>query len=154
MAGAITWQSGGSTFPLQLSGAGREITNGVNYLCSGILYNDGRSGALAYFGTAELVLAASGFGAAANNNVNIDLYLLPSIDGTNFALGTTSGLPVNALKGNFMTPVSGNPTRLRMAVEGIPLLPLVYQAWLQNSTGQTMSSGWSLDIKLNNDYYN
>ena len=154
MAGAITWQSGGPTFAAQLSGQGAQVTNGSFIGCSGIIYNDGRSGALAYFGTAELVCAASGFSAAINANANVDLYMVPAIDGTNFPTASTSGVPATALKGSFVAPVSGNVPRLRMAIEGIPLLPHPYQCWLGNNTGATLTSGWTLTIHLDNDYYN
>jgi hypothetical protein len=153
MPGNITWRSGSQNFPIQLSGAGREIANGVNYLCSGILYNDGRSGILGFVGTAELVTAASGFAAAVTNDVSIDLFLVPSLDGTNFGTASVSGLPATALKGQFVTPVSGNVSRLRMEVEGIPLMPYAYQVWLQNNTGGTLTSGWSLNIDVREQAY-
>lgn len=154
MAGSISWQSGSPVFPIQLSGQGRQITNGEIYLCSGILYNDGRSGQLAFMGTAELTCSLSGFGANVQANQNVDLYLIPSIDGTNFPTASTSGLPFNGYAGSFTTPVSGNVGRLRMAVDGIVIQPNSYQTWLYNNTGQTLTSGWSLAVKPSQTYFN
>lgn len=154
MAGNITWRSGNFAMPLQASGQGRQVGNAEMYLCSGILYNDGRSGQLALYCTAEITLAASGFGSAVNNNQTVDLYLLPAaVSSGQYATGATSGLPANALKGSFITPVSGNTPRLKMNIEGIPLMPLAYQGWIQNNTGQTMASGWSLDFVPNEQAY-
>ncbi len=153
MPGNITWRSGGPTVAIQASGTGVQIANGSIVICSGIFYNDGRSGTLAFFGTAEMA-CASGFGAAVNSNVTIDLYMVPSIDdGTTFPTTSVSGLAANMLKGSFVTPVSGNVSRLRMSIEGIPLMPLPYQTWLQNNTGQTLASGWGVNLKPNEQAY-
>lgn len=155
MAGLINWQSGGNSYDLQLSGQGRQLTNGSIILLSGRLNNDGASGGPNFFALVELVGAPStSFGAAVQAGASIDLYLVPSLDGTNFATASTSGLPPNHLKGSFVAEVSGNVARWRMAVEGIPLMPVPYQTWIQNNTGQTLNSGYSVVAKTYGEYYN
>lgn len=145
MAGNILWQSGSPiSFAPQLSGQGEQLTNGSRVFCSGDIYNNGVSGGLCLFGTATLITSANGFGANVTANSTIDLYMVPAPDGTNPATAATSGLPPGAFRGSFVTPVSGNVSRLAMTIEGIPLTPVRYRTWLQNNTGQTLTSGWSL----------
>ena len=154
MAGNILWQSGAViSFAPQLSGQGEQITNGSRVFASGDFYNDGRSGGPCLYGTATLIASASGFGAAVQANQSIDFYLTQFADGTNQVTAATSGLPVPAFRGSFVTPVSGNVSRLTMSVEGIPLTPIRYRAWLQNNTGQTLTSGWSLFLDAYNQSY-
>lgn len=155
MAGNILWQSGSvvSGF-IQLSGQGRQLTNGSIIMASGQLVNNGLSGGPFFYANFDFVGAPStSFGAAVNNNVSIDLYLIPTIDGTNFATASTSGLPFNAYRASFVTSVSGNVARWQMSVPGVTVSPLAYQVWLQNNTGQTLNSGWSLFFTGNNEAY-
>lgn len=145
MPGQILWQSGAiiNFFP-QLSGQGISLANGSRIQLSGDIYNNGVSGGPSFFGLCELTCSASGFGAAVQAGQTVDLYLLPAQDGTNPITGATSGLPSTAFVGSFVTPVSGNVGRLAMAVQQIPLLPVRYQSWLVNNTGQTLTSGYSV----------
>jgi hypothetical protein len=153
MPGSILWQSGPViAFDSQLSGTGEALTNGSRVFCSGDFYNDGRSGGPCLFGTAVLTTSLSGFGAAVQANQVIDLFLVQLPDGVQ-ATASTSGLPNPAFRGSFVTPVSGNVTMLRMMVEGIPLMPLQYRPWIQNNTGQTLASGWSLSLYGYQDAY-
>ena len=154
MPGTIVWGSGGTTYDLQLSGQGRSLTNGSIIQLSGQLNNDGASGGPHFFALAELVCAASGFGAAVQALATIDLFLVPSRDGTNFATASTSGVSPNHYKGSFAPEVSGNVTRWRMVIDGIPLLPVPYRAWIRNNTGQTLSSGYTVTANAYSEYYN
>ncbi len=154
MAGNILWQSGTViSFAAQLSGQGAQLTNGSRVFASGDVYNDGRSGGPCLFGNFTLICAASGFGANVMANQSVDLYLLPAADGTNPVTGATSGLPPTALRGSFVTPISGNVPRLIMGAEGVPLMPVRYRSWLHNNTGQTLTSGWSLFFDGYNEAY-
>lgn len=145
MAGNILWQSGTViSFAPQTSGQGAQLTNGSRVFASGDVYNNGASGGPCLFGMFTLICAASGFGANVMANQGIDLFLLPAADGTNPITGATSGLPPTMLRGSFVTPISGNTPRMAMGVEGVPLLPVRYRVWIQNNTGQTLTSGWSL----------
>lgn len=155
MPGNINWQSGSvQSLALQLSGQGAQLTNGSVVALTNNLDNRGLSGGPAFFGIAELLCSASGFGAAVSKDTNIDLYLVPSRDGTNFPnVDVTGGnLPPGSLKGSFVITVSGN-NQARMNVEGIPVMPLLYKGYIKNSTGQTLTSGWSLWIDLYSEAY-
>lgn len=155
MAGNILWQSGAVISGyLQLSGQGEQITNGTRTQASGNLINNGASGGPFLYGTFELVGApTAAWGAAVTNQAAVDLYLVPSMDGTNFAHASTSGLPPSAYRGSFVSHVSGNVARQRMTIEGVPLMPMAYQAWLHNQGGQTLASGWSLFFNGYNEAY-
>lgn len=155
MPGTIVWGSGGTTYNLQASGQGISLANGGIIQLSGQLNNNGASGGPNFFASVELVGAPStSFGAAINANVTVDLYLLPSRDGTNFVQGSTSGLPLNHLKGSFVSEVSGNSASWRMAVDNIPLMPVTYKAWIQNNTGQTLNSGYTVTATTFPEFYN
>lgn len=154
MAGNILWQSGNvvAYFP-QLSGTGLQVANAASIMASGNLINNGASGGPCLYGSFELTASASGFGANVNNNVSVDLYLVPGLDGTNYGTASVSGLPFSQYAGSFVTTVSGNVSRLRMEVMGLTLLPVPYQVWINNQTGQTLTSGWSLSFYGHNEAY-
>lgn len=155
MPGNILWQSGSvvSGF-LQLSGQGLSLTNTSIIMCSGQLVNNGASGGPYFYANFELIGApTTSFGANVNNNVSVDMYLIPTRDGTNFATASTSGLPFNQYRASFVTSVSGNVARWSMISMAIPVSPTNYQVWLQNNTGQTLNSGWSLFFTGNNEAY-
>lgn len=154
MAGNVLWQSGAVlSFSMQLSGQGQQLTNGSIVQLTNDLYNNGASGGPCFYGAVELTCAQSGFGAAINSNVSVDLYLVPSYDGTNFPTSATSGLSFSHYRTSFVSPVSGNVTRLRMANGPVPLLPVRYQGWVVNNTGQTLLSGWTLAFYGYNEAY-
>lgn len=155
MAGNILWQSGAViNFGLQASGQGAQLTNGSRVQASGDLYNNGASGGPCLYGNFFWIGApTASFGASVNANANIDLYLMPYYSGGELATCSTSGLAVNLFRGSFVASVSGNPARATWALEGIPLMPVRYQAWLHNQTGQTMASGWSLFVEMFNQSY-
>jgi|SRR5580765_2112457 len=75
-----------------------------------------------------------------------DLYLVPAVDGTNFAdVDTTSGasyIPSNYRVGSFIAPFQFvTATNVRMATAQFDAYPLKYNAYLQNVAGQTMTAG-------------
>lgn len=86
-----------------------------------------------------------GFGSSVGALGSISLYLIPSLDGTNFAAldSSTPNFSPQQFSGFFTTPTTGTATRF-LAVQAVVLGPYKYQAWLVNATGQTMSSGWTL----------
>lgn len=155
MAGNVFWQSG-SVFSgvLQASGTGGGILNGAVATLSGYLYNNGNSGFLAFFGTAELVMHLSGWGAAVQSQKTVDFYLLPSRDGVNFPNVDTTNASLGApyFKGSFVTTTSGNQQD-RMTIETIPLMPLLYRGYLINNAGQTMASGWTVNFQAYQEAY-
>ncbi len=150
MAGNIFLASGAviSGFGMQASGQGTQLANAAALFCSGNFNNTGVSGGPAIFAFAEFTCAASGFAnSGVSSNTTIDFYLVPSRDGTNFMDANTGvpNLPTNHFKGSFVIANSGN-SRHRLGIEGIPLLPVIYRAYIQNNTGATLASGWSLQI--------
>ncbi len=155
MAGNINWQSGAViSFASQLSGQGAQLLSGAAVLCSGNLINTGQSGGPAFFGFAEFVSSQSGFAAAVSALNTVDLYLVPSRDGTNYMDADTAGpvLPPQHFKGSFVITKSGN-SQMRLGVDGIPLLPIDYKAYIQNNGGQTLTSGWTLNIDCYSQAY-
>ena len=155
MPGNILWQSGAViSYAAQLSGQGPQLTNGTIVQCSGDFFNNGVSGGPCFFGFAELVTSQSGFGAALNDGNNLDLYLVPSRDGTNVMdVGLSGNIgPASHFKGSFLTVVSGN-AQMRLGVDNIPLLPVRYRPYIKNNTGQTLASGWTLFINAYNQAY-
>lgn len=155
MAGNILWQSGSViNFAAQNSGQGLQLTNGSRIKCSGDVYNNGASGGPCLYGNFTLIGApTASFGANVQANAAIDLYLLGYYSGGELATGSTSGLPINLLRGSFTMPISGNPARQVMMVESVPLMPIRYQAWIHNQAGQTLASGWSLFFEGFNQAY-
>ena len=159
MAGNINWQSGAvASLAIQASGTGLALTNGSAVVLSGaalgLLDNTGASGGPAFFALAQLFGSQSGFGAATSANTTIDFYLVPSLDGTVFAQANAAGplLPANHYKGSFVVTTSGN-NQYTLMLEGIPLLPVKYRGYIQNNTGQTMTSGWSITINTFSEAY-
>lgn len=155
MPGNILWQSGSVTSGfIQLSGQGRQLTNGSIIMCSGLLGNTGTSGGPVFYANFEFVGApTTSFGAAINANTSVDMYLIPTRDGTNFATASVSGLPFNQYRASFVASVSGNVARWSMITTAVAVSPIDYQVWLQNNTGQTLNSGWSLFFTGNNEAY-
>ncbi len=150
MPGNIFWQSGGAvvSWALQQSGQGPQLANGAAVQVSGDFFNNGASGQPAFYVTAELVLSQSGYAAAVKSQQTVDLYLVPSRDGTNFPTldVTNASLPLDTYVGSFATTTSGQTTRERYVKASIPVLPLRYRPYLVNNVGQTMMSGWSFNL--------
>lgn len=74
------------------------------------------------------------FGTAPTANTVVELYIVPTIDGTNYADGSTSVLPQASLYvGGF---VVRNVTAQRMVLRGISLPPGLFKMLVQNTTNQ------------------
>lgn len=95
--------------------------------------------------TCDFALTFAPGSALAVGNV-IYLYLIPELDGTNPADDDT-GTPYfqpDHFSGTFVNGhASGTGTRI-VTVQQISIGPYKYQAWLLNSSGQTISGGWGL----------
>lgn len=87
----------------------------------------------------------AGFGSSVTAGEDIDLYLVPKLDGTNAGAADTSTplFQPGHYAGTFITPTNGTTAR-RMEVQGVALGPYKYTAYLWNKSGQTVSSGWAL----------
>jgi hypothetical protein len=84
-------------------------------------------------------------GIAAGTTI-ADLYLVPSIDGTNFPdVDTTAGasyIPYTMRVGSFVAPKApGANTNVLFSSAPIDLFPTLYNVYILNRSGQTMSSG-------------
>lgn len=97
---------------------------------------------------------AAGFGTAPTQHNIIDLYLVPALDGTNYADIDATGhnLPSNCYVGSFEIILS-QTTSQRMVVLGVPLMPLLYKAYLVNNSGQTISAAWTLKVVAAEEQY-
>lgn len=86
-----------------------------------------------------------GFGSSVTAGEDIDLYLVPKLDGANLADKDTSTplFQPSHFRGTFITPTNGTAAR-RMTVEGVPLNPGKYTCYLHNKSGQTLSANWTL----------
>lgn len=74
----------------------------------------------------------------------IEIYLVPALDGTNYAdLSNTTPNP-NQLRA--VLPVQGVTGAQRIVVDDVKLAPYLYKAYIRNQTNQTISAGWSVNI--------
>lgn len=79
------------------------------------------------------------FQASPTAGSTVDLYLLPSLDGTNYADGSASVTPSRTLLvGTF--PVQPNTTAQRIAVRGVMLSPGKVKPLVINNAGQSMTN--------------
>jgi len=86
-----------------------------------------------------------GFGSSVTAGEDLDLYLVPKLDGTNAAAADTSTplFQPSHYAGTFITATNGTATRY-MTIPGVAVGPYKYTAYLHNKSGQTLSSGWAL----------
>ncbi len=105
--------------------------------------------------TGVFVLNA-GFGSAVTIGNAVALYLVPSEDGTNYGdVDTTSSPPTispPAFAGVFVTVLNQTGAQ-KMLVTVKGLEPVKYKVYLVNLTGQSMSSGWTLNVLTNRSQY-
>jgi hypothetical protein len=86
------------------------------------------------------------FGSSPTEGGILSLYLVPKLDGSNVADFDVSGTPpIGYWVGNFYVAKASTSTQ-RLDIDNIPLMPFDYLAYLVNSSGQTLSSGWLLDF--------
>lgn len=87
-------------------------------------------------------------GIAAGTTI-ADLYLVPAIDGTNFPdVDTTSGasyIPYTMRAGSFVaSKAPGSATNMIFQSSVVDLMPALYNVYILNRSGQTMSTNWTL----------
>lgn len=78
-----------------------------------------------------------------------ELYLVPSLDGTNFPdLDIATGaIPYTYLIGSFIAAKAPTAAaNARFACKPFDLFPTVYQPYLKNISGQTMTVNWQVSI--------
>lgn len=89
-------------------------------------------------------------GIAANTLV-ADLYLVPAIDGATFPdIDTTAGaayIPYTMQVGSFIAPkVPSANTNMLFQSPMVDLMPALYNVYVINRSGQTMSANWALKV--------
>lgn len=131
-------QKAGSSQTLEASGA--SVSNGAVGTA-----NDADLDNTTALGFSWSFVLNGGFGSSVTAGEDLDLYLVPKIDGTNAADADTSTplFQPGHYRGTFITPTTGTSAR-RMTVEGVVLGPYKYVAYVHNKSGQTLSSGWAL----------
>lgn len=131
---------------------GSSISNGAGG-AAGTANLDNRSGGItgaeAFFAHFELLTA--GFGSNPGAGKNVDLYLVPAVDGTNFGDVDSSIPNAQYFVGSFITVNSGSAKRLSLM--NVPIGPLLLKAYLVNNTGQTLSANWGLRVVLSSEQY-
>jgi hypothetical protein len=148
MAGVMKWQEGSL---LTLESSGSSAASGSAVLATTKLdcrANGNAADMLAV--TFSLSAAVSAItGITANVTTMADLYLVPSLDGTNYAdIDTTAGasiIPFTMRKAVFVfpkTPVAN--TALLFQSGECELFPVIYNVYLINRSTQSMNSGWVL----------
>jgi hypothetical protein len=88
----------------------------------------------------------TGFTVAPAAGAEIQLYLVPKLDGANFAdadVGTPYLNP-NHYAGSFFVEKSQTGAQ-RLTLEGVTLGPFEYKAHLSNKSLQQQAAGWTLD---------
>jgi hypothetical protein len=91
---------------------------------------------------------ATATGITAGTNV-AELYLVPAIDGTNFPdIDTTAGasyIPSAMLQGVFIAPKAPTANTLMLFQSAVvDLMPVLYNVYILNRSGQTVSVNWTL----------
>lgn len=130
------------------------LTTGLDSLANGsraissALDNDADASAKNLYGDLELVVRYGGGPPAAGTKV-AEVYLLPTVDGTNYPEGSTSVTPQKALLvATFESRVPSTSATERLVVFGITLPPRDYKLLLVNTSGQAYhTSGNTLKIK-------
>jgi hypothetical protein len=99
---------------------------------------------------ADFELNLGSFGGTPSSGGYVELYLLYSVDGTNFCDGsTTVDPPATALVGAFA--IRANTAAQRITIDGVPLLPFKFKTLLRNKTGQSFNaSGNTLKMRRYN----
>lgn len=107
----------------------------------------GDATAAALFGDWELAVT---FGTAPTLDAQISLFLVPSVDGTNYADGDASIRPApNLYVGSFY--VRNVTSAQRMAIRDVPMPPGLYKAVILNESGQAFpASGSTLKVRPHN----
>jgi hypothetical protein len=95
----------------------------------------------------------TGFAVApAVDVVASELYLVPALDGTNFAEADTAKLQANTFVGTFVV-LKAATAQQRLVLLNVPLQPLLYRVYLINRSAQTMAAGWQLRVVTAREQY-
>ena len=112
------------------------LGSGSNKITTTAISNDA-AGEKNLYGIFELYIAAQG---SNRTGTNVDVYLLPTMDGTNYSFGGDSLDPGNSnYKFSFELDTGALAARYAV-VDGIQLPPCDFHVLVQNNTGQAFAS--------------
>jgi hypothetical protein len=95
----------------------------------------------------------TGFAVApAVDVVAAELYLVPSLDGTNWAEADTAKLQANTFVGTFVVLKAATAAQ-RLVLLNVPLQPLLYRVYIINRSAQSMAAGWTLRVVTAREQY-
>lgn len=140
MAGNIKEQSGTHT-QVQATGSSA-LSNGNAVACATANVANGTN-----FDQLVNFVLLTGFGVSPAAGAEIQLYLVPELDGSTFADADTSTpyLNPNHYVGSFWVTLA-QTTAQRLTLEGVALGPFTYKAYVWNKSAQQMSANWTLDV--------
>lgn len=111
------------------------LANGATKLSAAVSNDDAAERNL--YADFEFTIAAQG--SARANDAHVQLYLLPSIDGTNFTYGDDSTTPpASALVGSFILDASTSARVVHL--RGVELPPEDFKLLVYNNTGQALAA--------------
>lgn len=144
MSSAILWSTPDSAATL-LGGELNSLASDARAIASSPFDNES---ARRPYGELELIVTFASTPAVGGHAA---LYLVPSLDGTNFADGSDSVVPAASLLAGVF-PVQPSTSAQRLHLRGVPLPPLKFKAILENKTDQAFaSSGNTLAIRAYSD---
>ncbi len=141
MAGNIVFQTG--TLTTLLDDTGTSGNNSLTSLASGSAaisssaFNNTPGTVGAFWGDFELTIF---YGSAPTANTTCDLYVLESVDGTNYGDGTAGSSPVtstNHFVGSFV--LRAVTTKQIINLRGVPLPATNFKVQLVNNGGQAIA---------------
>lgn len=133
-----------SIITLEVSGAA--VTTGSLFLATTTL--DNRSGGnAAQTIWCNFQLSAGMSIAASTGTAVAELYLVPALDGTNYAdiNQACNFVQGNLFRGTFYAVLSQNSAQV-LVLEGIPVQPLLYKVYMINKNTGTLSANWGLKV--------
>ncbi len=138
MAGNITLKQGTSA---TLVSSGSSLATATVSTVSSSYDNSANNNFWANF---ELL---TGFGSSPSVGTSIELYGVPALDGSDYAdVDTgTPNMPLSCYLGSFVV-VKAQTANQRLVIMGVPLTSQLYEFYVYNKAGQTMSSGWTLKL--------
>ena len=92
------------------------------------------------------------FHVSPTTNGSVDLYLIPAVDGTNYANGAEAVTPpATAFVGSFPLYPNAN-SGMRIPIINVPISPLLIKPAIKNSSGQTIpANSGILTVRLYNE---
>lgn len=132
---AIAGGGGGTEILWEVGTLQTMMTTELNALASntasgvGTMYDNGTD----LFLYADFVLNVT-FGTSPTAEFPVNLFLIPAVDGTNYATADATHLPPNCAKGSFL--VFNQTTAQKLVIPGVQIPPCKFKLILENATDQ------------------